>query len=138
MLTSTGRLVIPRLLARDPVLRLGMAVGAHATAEGIEDARLGGDGDLSTAWHVPLDQGFPKHEAGKLVFQATFGHGTASFDWREYGLFATESEIEPHHFIQGTGTLPVLVTRHVPGAPLHPGPKDDSVVRVLRVHYSFA
>jgi hypothetical protein len=111
MLTSSGRLAVARLLMPDHGLYLGLAVGSGMTPEQYEDGHLEGDGDEQTAWHVPLDSGFPVLGDGHIVLQARFEDGVAQFHWREFGIFASENPVIAGHSLFATSENPVLITR---------------------------
>lgn len=134
MITTVGKPVLARLLAGDSSLYLGMAVGSGITTETPDDCHLAGDGDPLTAHHHPLDSGFPYVDGGQLVTQVSVPPQHAKFDWREYGLFAAETPIEPHHYLSATGEHPLLLSRKVLMLPLRPEPKGD-VHWVLRVRW---
>jgi hypothetical protein len=131
MITVNGRHVLTHAMKGVPVF-FGMCAGTGSDPVTSEDTRLAGDGDPATAWHVPIDPGFPVYRSDGLLVQATFPADRALFDWKEWGLVAASSPIQPSHAIQETGDTTVLVTRQVPEVPVHSEPKDGSRSWVLR------
>jgi hypothetical protein len=139
MITIAGRQVLARAMSGAAV-HYAMGAGAGTDPVTSEDTRLAGDGDPATAWHVPLDPGFPVHlaDGSGMVVQATFPADCALFDWKEWGLVASSSPLLlSGHAIQELGDGAVLVTRQVPEIPVHSEPKDSSRNWVLRAIVSF-
>jgi hypothetical protein len=135
MLTTAGRRVFARMALGEPVA-LALGVGGGTAPEDLNDAFLAGETN-SGAHYMPLDPGFPLHEDGAVVLQATFPPNAALFHWTEWGLAAGSSPLREATAIRGAGEDAVLAARLVPDVPLHSEPKDESRAWTLRVAIKF-